>query len=198
VRIALNEISFNSVTALRTIYGACNGSELTKFYRTSDLCGRPNLFTFRAYKDLGEGKKLLSYVYSNQTVLDPSASELVQAKVAAYLEMFEREPKDASKIFTSLHCSSFNARSEFVYGISRGGTPALSALPASVSNRALLNDILHPSRRRLAWFAVHLPECTKWITSRTGLIEKFVTFLCVLWNPRSCPKSVLQRQSCVR
>jgi hypothetical protein len=168
----------------------------------SDVCGRPNLFTFRACKDRRERKKLLSYICSNQPVLDPFASELVQAKVAAYLEMIEREPKDASEILTSLHCSSFDAISEFVCGISRGGTQALSALPASVSDRALLNDILHPSRRRLAWFAVHLREYTKWITSRTGLIEKFVTFLGLLLMREPfvypCPESFLQQQNCVR
>jgi hypothetical protein len=180
VRIAPDEISFNSVTALRTIYGAGNGSERIKFYRIFDVYGRPNLFTFGAGKDHREGKKLLSYIYSNQTVLGPSAPEPVQAKVAAYLEMIEREPKNASEIFTSLQYSSFDTISEFVYGPGHGGTQALPALPASVSDRALLNDILHLSRRRLAWFAVHLPEYTKWITSQTGLMKDFVALLGLL------------------
>lgn len=174
VRIAPGEISFNSLTALRKIYGAGSGFERTRFYRMFDVYGRSNLFTFGPVKDHRERKRLLSYIYSNQTILGDFSAGLVQGKVAAYLEMIEREPKNASEIFSSLHYFSFDTISEFVYGPNHGGTKALSA---SASDRALLDDILHPSRRRLAWFAVHLPSYTKWVTTRIGAMEKLVKFL---------------------
>src|SRR3978361_1104922 len=46
VRIGPNEVHFNSLTALRKIYGAGSGFERTSFYRMFDVYGRQNLFTF--------------------------------------------------------------------------------------------------------------------------------------------------------
>ena len=139
-----------------------------------DVYGTKNLFTFGPVKDHRERKKLLSHIYSNKNILGSSSSDLIQGKVAAYLRMLEREPGAACEIFASLHYFSLDAISEFVYGPHLGGTQALSG---SLSDRALLNDILNPSRRTLAWFAVHLPSYTRWITTRTGMMEKLVTFL---------------------
>lgn len=174
VRISSNEVSFNSLTALRTIYGAGSGFERTRFYSMFDVYGTKNLFTFGPVKDHRERKKLLSHIYSNQNILAPSSSSLIQGKVVAYLRLLEREPDTACEIFTSLHFFSFDTISEFVYGPHHGGTQALSG---SLSDRALLDDILNPSRRTMAWFAVHLPSYTRWITTRTGVVEKLVTFL---------------------
>ena len=167
VRIGPNEVSFNSLTALRTIYGAGSGFERTSFYRMFDAYGRANLFTFASGKEHRERKKLVSHIYANQTVLGTEFSQLVQRKVAGFLEFLEREPAVASEIFSSLHYFSFDAISEFVYGSRHGGTKALSG-----PNRDLIADILNPARRRLAWFAVHFPAWTSWVTTRTGLLEK--------------------------
>lgn len=142
-----------------------------------DVYGRPNLFTFGSGKEHRERKKLLSHIYSNQMVLSKSISDLVQGKVAGYLDMVEQEPKVASEIFSSLHYFSIDAISEFVYGPTYGGTKALTH---SSNDRHLLNDILDPSRRRLSWFAVHLPAVTKWITTRKGLLDLLITKLGLL------------------
>lgn len=175
VRIGPNEVSFNSLTALRSIYGAGSGFERTSFYRMFDAFGRPNLFTFASGKQHRERKKLVSHIYANQTVLGMDFSQLVQRKVAGFLDFLEREPDTASEIFSSLHYFSFDAISEFVYGPQHGGTRALSG-----ANRELIADILNPARRRLAWFAVHFPAWTSWVTTRTGLLEKGLTSLGLL------------------
>jgi hypothetical protein len=62
VRISPNEVSFNSLTALRTIYGAGSGFERTRFYSMFDVYGTKNLFTFGPVKDHRERKKLLSHI----------------------------------------------------------------------------------------------------------------------------------------
>lgn len=175
VRIGPNEVSFNSLSALRTIYGAGSGFERTDFYRMFDAYGRPNLFTFASGKAHRDRKKLISHIYSNQTVLGPIFSELVQNKVAGFLAMLEREPENAAEIFSSLHYFSFDAISEFVYGPEYGGTQALNG-----KSRDLINDILDPSRRRLSWFLVHFPAYTKWIITRTGFMEFVVNRLGLL------------------
>lgn len=172
VRIGPQQVSFNSLSALRTIYGAGSGFERTSFYRMFDVYGRPNLFTFASAKEHRERKKLISHIYANQMILSPDISAMIQSKVAGFLNMLEREPESASEIFSSLHYFSFDAISEFVYGADHGGTAALSG---SRSSRELIADILNPSRRRLAWFAVHFPAYTKWITTRTGLLESILT-----------------------
>ena len=174
IRIGPNEISFNSLSALRTIYGAGSPFERTKFYRMFDVYGRPNLFTFASGKDHRERKKLLSHIYANQTVLGSKHAKLVQQKVFEYLQMLEREPDAASEIFSSLHYFSFDTISEFVYGPDHGGTKSLRDLN---NDRSLLDDILSPARRRMAWFGVHFPAYTKWVSTRTGLVERLVNRL---------------------
>jgi len=172
VRVGPNEVSFNSLSALRTIYGAGSGWERTSFYRMFDAYGRPNLFTFASGKDHRERKKLVSHIYANQTVLGTEFSKLVQKKVAGFMRMLEREPEHANEIFSSLHYFSFDTISEFVYGPDNGGTQAMEG-----SDRHLIDDILSSSRRRLAWFVVHFPAYTKWLTTRTGALEKIVVRL---------------------
>ncbi|KAK5417386.1 hypothetical protein LTR06_003373 [Exophiala xenobiotica] len=174
VRIGPSEISFNSLSALRTIYGAGSGFERTSFYRMFDVYGHKNLFTFGSGKLHRDRKKLISHIYANQTVLGPESSAMVQKKVGAFLSLLEREPDHASEIFRSLHYFSFDTISEFVYGADHGGTTALSGCKMS---QALIEDILNPARRRLAWFAIHFPAYTKWITTRTGLLERLLTSL---------------------
>ncbi|KIW17638.1 hypothetical protein PV08_04833 [Exophiala spinifera] len=174
VRIGPNEVSFNSLSALRTIYGAGSGFERTSFYRMFDVYGQKNLFTFESGKLHRERKKLVSHIYANAVVLGPEFSAMVQTKVAEFISLIHREPDHASEIFRSLHYFSFDAISEFVYGPDHGGTTALSGCRKS---QGLIADILNPARRRLAWFAIHFPAYTRWITTRTGVLERVLTSL---------------------
>lgn len=137
-----------------------------------DAYGRPNLFTFASGQDHRERKKLISHMYSNQTVLGSHYSQLVKNKVAGFLAMLDNEQSVASEIFASLHYFSLDAISEFVYGDSNGGTKAMSG---SLKDRNMIRDILDPARRRLAWFMVHFPRYTRWLVSRTGSLEVVLT-----------------------
>lgn len=174
VRVGPDQISFNSLSALRTIFGAGSGFERTSFYRMFDAYGKPNLFTFASGIDHRNRKKLVSHMYSNQRLLEERSVDMVKRKVQGFLDMLKKEPNLASEIFTSLHYFSFDAISEFVYGPSYGGT---SSLAGSKVDRRLIDDILDPHRRRLAWFLVHFPNYTKWIISRTGVSERLVNLL---------------------
>jgi cytochrome P450 len=139
-----------------------------------DAFGRANLFTFASGKEHRERKKLVSNIYANQTVLAAEFSSMVQDKVAAFLGFIEQQPGQACEIFSSLHYFSFDTISEFVYGPDHGGTIALTG---SKSDQDLIKDILNPARRRLAWSAVHFPAYTRWLTTRTGLLEKILILL---------------------
>lgn len=176
-RVGPNQVSFNSLSALRTIYGAGSGFERTSFYRMFDAYGTPNMFTFASGVEHRNRKKLVSHMYSNQTLMERQSVEMVKRKVQAFLTMLKAESDSASEIFTTLHYFSFDAISEFVFGTKYGGTNALSG---NTADRRLINDILDPARRRLAWFGIHFPAYTKWVTTRTGLVGKMVDGLGLL------------------
>lgn len=179
VRIGPNEVAFNSLSAMRTIYGAGSGFERTDFYSMFDVYGKQNMFTFGPPRQHAERKKMLAHVYSKSMMVNGTAARMIQEKVKDYLELLEREAKSESEIFSTLHYFSLDAITDFVYG-NFGCTKAMSG---SMSDRALINDVLDPARRRLSWFAVHLPDMTKWLYTRASLMERLVRPLLPMKKP---------------
>ncbi|GLI72971.1 hypothetical protein PoHVEF18_001157 [Penicillium ochrochloron] len=179
VRIGPNEVSFSSLSALRTIYGAGSGFERTVFYRMFDAYGRQNLFTFAGTKQHAERKKLLAHAYSKSVILSPNAiaRPLIEKNVNSYLELLEREKDVAEEIFQSLHWFSLDSITGFLYGEKYGGTHAVTG---NKEHRKLIGDIIDPSRRKLSWYATHLKSYTKWLYTRTGMMERLVTSLGLL------------------
>lgn len=188
VRVGPAEVSFSSLAALRTIYGAGSGFERTTFYRMFDVYGRQNLFTFGPARQHADRKKALAHAYSKTTVLHPEAlaTPLIRKNVQSYLALIEAQRNsDANtnghEIFHSLHWFSLDSITGFLYGDKYGGTHALQqSHPQRDRDRRLLDDILDPARRHLSWFAVHLPKYTKWLYSRTGVQERVVDSLGML------------------
>ncbi|KAI4717623.1 putative P450 monooxygenase [Aureobasidium sp. EXF-10727] len=180
VRIGPNEIHCNNLDALRTIYGAGSGFERTWFYRMFDAYGRQNLFTFYTTKAHSDRKKLVANAYSKSLMLNGPAARMVQEKVASYMALIEAKGDQPHEIFSSLHYFSIDAITHFLYGSSFGGT---SALKGNVQHRALLNDIVDPTRRYLSWFAVHFPTLTKWMYTREGLTERILKPLLPMQKP---------------
>lgn len=159
-----NEVSFNSTSALRTIYGAGSGFERTAFYDMFEAYGRKNMFSFTSVKEHGERKKLFAHAYAKSAVLKGESAAMIENKVMLYLELLEREGR-TSEIFSSLHYFSLDNITQFLYG-KFGKT---SCLDGAEKDRALLQDILDKARRKLSWYTVHFPNFTKWLYSRTGL-----------------------------
>jgi cytochrome P450 len=96
---------------------------------------------------------------------------MIEEKTAQYLNLLQKAEGEPTEIFSSLHFFSIDAISAFVYGSKNGGTTALLGNPTHV---ALLDDILSPERRKLAWFAVHRPGFTKWAYAQTGLMSSIL------------------------
>ena len=165
VRVGPNEVAFNSLSALRTIYGAGSGFERTSFYRMFDVYGRKNMFSFHTVKEHGERKKMFAHAYANSAMLKGVTAALVENKVKLFLELLQRE-KETSEIFSALHYFSLDTITEFLYG-NFGKT---SCLEGSAKDRDLLGDIIDIARRKLSWFAVHFPAFTDWLYSRTGIM----------------------------
>lgn len=176
VRLGPNELAFNSLSALKTIYGAGSGFERTSFYRMFDVYGHQNLFTFAGAKEHGDRKKVLAHAYSKSSILK-NEKVMVESKVGKFMELLEREPGVAGEVFASLHYFSLDNITHFLYGEEFGATDAMGGCQ---SDRSMLNDVLDPKRRKLAWFACHWPKYTKWLLGRTRWQEKVVEGLGIL------------------
>lgn len=182
VRIGPNEIHFNSASALRTIYGAGSGFERTSFYAMFDVYGKKNLFTFPSVADHARRKRLVAHAYSKSTMLKGKPSTIIQDKIRDFLTLVEATPSsDGMEIFSTLHYYAIDVITTFLYGTADfGATTALQGTPTHVS---LLKDIMDHSRRRLSWFAVHLPALTTWLYTRTGLLEHLLRPLLPMQKP---------------
>jgi hypothetical protein len=138
-----------------------------------DVYGRQNLFTFASTKQHADRKKIIAHAYSKSVILSPQAiaKPLIEKNVKSYMELLEREKDTAQDIFLSLHWFSLDSITGFLYGDKHGGTHALRG---DESDRRLLDDVIDPARRRLSWFAVHLPSYTRWLYSRSGVSAKII------------------------
>jgi hypothetical protein len=104
VRIGPNEISFNTLSAQKTIFGAGSGFERTAYYRMFDAYGKANIFSFSDCKSHAQRKRLVSHIYTNQSILGSVFSPLIQKKVTRFISLLDT-PRDRKEIFTILHVS---------------------------------------------------------------------------------------------
>jgi cytochrome P450 len=180
VRIGPNEVSFNSTTAMKTIYGAGSGFEKTTFYRMFDAYGKQNIFTFASVTRHAERKKLLAHAYSKGRIVKGEPAEEIEQKVQDYLKWIESNSGKADEIFRSLHFFSLDNITNFLYPPGHGGT---KSLVGDAEHQAMLDDMLDPARRKLTWFVVHFPTITKWLYARTGLLERLVAPILPMQKP---------------
>ncbi|KAL4783742.1 cytochrome P450 [Aspergillus varians] len=179
VRIGPGEVSFNSLSALRAIYGAGTVFQRDSFYRMFDAYGRQVMFSFASSREHRDRKKLLNHAYSKSTVLSPRNAAMFNEKARQFMDLIasEADSSGSVEVFSALHYFSIDTITRFLYGKNpHGATTALSSLP----DRSLLNDILDHDRRKLSWFTIHFPSLTNWLYSRTGLIESLLTSLDLL------------------
>lgn len=165
VRVGPKEVSFNSISALRSIYGAGSGFERTSFYRMFEVYGRKNMFSLPTVKAHGERKKMFAHLYAKSSIMNEENSALIENKANLYMDLLQREGP-TSDIFSSLHYFSLDTITEFLYG--RVGKTF--CLEGQSQDRALIGDIADHDRRKLAWFSVHFPAFTQWLYSRTGFV----------------------------
>ncbi|KAL1860903.1 hypothetical protein Plec18170_001417, partial [Paecilomyces lecythidis] len=162
VRVGPNEVSFNSTTALRQVYGA--GSPFGRpasFYRVFDIYGQAHMFTYHSSLEHSARKKIMSQLYAKSTILKGPVADSIQTKVKHFLNLIESDPQTASHLSQSLHYFSLDNITWMVFR-DHGSTNALSG---NVSDRQILSDIEQPTARRYMWFQIHLPQYTRLIMS---------------------------------
>lgn len=182
VRIGPNEVAFNSLAALRTIYGPGSGFGRTEFYRMFDVYGKPNMFTFHGAKEHGNRKKLLAHGYAKSTLLKPVMTRMVEEKTKEFMDLLRNHIDGHTgtvELFSTLHYFSLDNITEFLYG----ADCATRAVSGNPEDRKLIADILDPARRKLSWFVVHFPDLTTWLYTRTALLERLVRPLLPMQKP---------------
>ncbi|CAK7234810.1 hypothetical protein SBRCBS47491_009075 [Sporothrix bragantina] len=166
VRVGPNEVSFSSLAALRTIYGAGSGFERTSFYRMFEVYGRKNMFTFGPGRDHAARKKMVANSYAKSSMLKGDIATLIEDKARQYVDFIEASDNRTSEIFASLHYFSIDSITQFLYGKSG----ATACLTGSKVHRDLISDIIDKARRRLSWFSVHMPDFINAVYAQTGLL----------------------------
>lgn len=146
-----------------------------------DVYGHQNMFTFGPVQQHAERKKMVSHAYSKSAMIKGVNAEMIQQKVGQYIKLLESKSESGERVemFSTLHYFALDAITDFVYG-KYGATSAVSGIR---SDRALIDDILDPARRKLAWLAVHVPGWTKWLYGQDGLMERLVEPLLPMNKP---------------
>jgi cytochrome P450 len=136
VRIAPNHVIFNSLSALKTIYGVGSRSNRTAFYKIFEPYGQPTMFTMSSSEDHAGRKKFLVRAYAKTGIVRGSIADVIESKVSRCLELFQNEP-DAAEICHLLYYFTLDVSSAFIF-TRQLGTEALSGNQA---HRALLHDL---------------------------------------------------------
>ena len=160
VRIGPNEVSFNSLAALRQIYGPGSGfGRPRSFYRQFDVAGHPHMFTMFLSSDHAARKKLVSQMYSKSAVLSGQVHDSITRNVEKFLVHVEQQGQTLPDTARSLHYFALDNITDVVFG---DGTDALSGNKA---DGQILNDIEEGTARRYTWFQLHWPTYTRFAMS---------------------------------
>ena len=167
VRIGPNEVAFNSLSALRTIYGAGSNFERSSFYRTFEAYGHQNMFSFGPAQQHAERKRMMSQAYSKSSIIKGPPAEMIRTKVRQYLELLGSGHVATMEICSNLQYFSLDAVTHFLYG-KHGLTQAMVGEQAA---RDLVSDMLKPERRKLAWLEAHFSPDMTWLSERLSPIN---------------------------
>lgn len=152
VRIGPAHVSFNSTPALKAIYGVGSRSQRTPFYKLFEPYGWPTMFTMASGQDHHERKQRLARVYAKNNIFRGSIADMIEVRVDRFLRFTDEESSNGVlDIASGLSFFSLDVATAFVYG-SRFGTDALTG---NETDRKLLSDYGHSSRREVSWLAVH-------------------------------------------
>lgn len=150
VRVGPAHIAFNSLTALKTIYGAGSRSQRTAFYKLFEPYGRPTMFTMPSVEDHRNRKQLLARPYAKTHITGDFMAQVIESKASQFLNMIDTKVRDDCDMGLPLSFYALDVATAFIYG-SRLGTTTLQGS----SDQSILKDYEAANRRELSWMAVH-------------------------------------------
>lgn len=155
---------------------------MNSFYYMFDVYGRNNLFTFFSVAGHAKRKWLLAHAYSKSAILKSHPATITEDKINDFLWLLARpDVPGRMEIFSTLHYYSIDVITTFLYGTTDSG--ATTALRSTPEHLKLLDDIMDHNRKRLSWFAVHMPCLVTWMYTRTGLSERLVKPILPMQKP---------------
>ncbi|KIV77798.1 hypothetical protein PV11_09578 [Exophiala sideris] len=113
VRLAPNEVSFASATALKEIYTSAGGYTKTELYSLFKQDDHRNLFTALDKKEHNEKKKRLADRYTNTAILHPSIQEAWRERADAFARVCD--DSKSTDIYLYLHCYALDCVSAMIF-----------------------------------------------------------------------------------
>lgn len=136
IRIGPNHVIFNSLTALKTIYGVGSRSNRTGFYEIFKPYGEHTMFTTSSSDVHAERKKYLVRAYSKTGMLKGSVAEMIESKVAHLLNLFQNNSNGA-EICHLLYYFTLDVSTAFIFTRALG----TESLEGNQEHRDLLRDL---------------------------------------------------------
>jgi cytochrome P450 len=136
IRIGPNHVVFDSLSALKTIYGVGSRSNRTAFYEIFKPYGEHTMFTMSASESHSKRKKFLVRAYAKTGIMKGSIAEMIESKVAQLLDIFDGNCNGA-EICHLLYYFTLDVSTAFIF------TPPLGteALKGNQAHRDLLRDL---------------------------------------------------------
>lgn len=151
VRIGPTQVSFNSLEAIKTIYGAGSRSQRTAFYKLFEPYGKPTMFTMASVEDHRARKQLLARPYAKTHITRGSVAAAIERTVNELLLLLEKFDGETCDMSTLLSFFALDNATAFVYGPQQG----TAALAGDESHQGLLEDFAQPFRRKRSWISIH-------------------------------------------
>ena len=136
IRIGPDHVIFDSLSALKTIYGVGSRSNRTAFYEIFQPYGEHTMFTMSASESHSERKKFLVRAYAKAGIVKGSIAETIESKVAQLLEIFDGNSKGA-EICHMLYYFTLDVSTAFIFTVPLG----TQALLGNQAHRELLEGL---------------------------------------------------------
>lgn len=136
IRVGPSHVIFNSLTALKTIYGVGSRSNRTGFYEIFKPYGEHTMFTMSSSDLHAERKKYLVRAYSKAGIVKGNVADMIESKVAQLLGLFKHN-SDKAEICHMLYYFTLDVSTAFIFTRTLG----TESLVGNQEHRDLLRDL---------------------------------------------------------
>ncbi|CAK7211385.1 hypothetical protein SBRCBS47491_001108 [Sporothrix bragantina] len=167
VRVAPDEVSFNSAEALRDIYGIRSDVSKSDFYDLFVYYDERNTFTSLDRKDHSQRKRLVADKYAKSYVVQPAVAEEVRKHAGKFVSVVSQNR--ILDVYEYLHYYAMDVITNHVYGAF--GTSTLT----DPEHRALVFDLSGQKHRTRLYLLHYLRSLMAFITKVTQMAKQLTS-----------------------
>ncbi|RVX71306.1 hypothetical protein B0A52_04880 [Exophiala mesophila] len=167
VRVSPAEVSFNSVEALKEIYGIKSQYSKSHFYDMFVYYNERNTFTSLDRASHTASKRLVADRYAKTYVMQDTVAQKIQRHASAFLTQVQKSPFDVD-VYTWLHYYALDCITNHLYG--QRGTKTLS----ESEHRGLVYDlsgVKHRTRLYMIYYFNALMAIKEWVRATLRKLE---------------------------